>query len=51
VCGQTFGGVGGFDTHLRLLDGHPWTECVDPASVGMTLKDGVWVRGYQHADR
>jgi hypothetical protein len=44
VCGRTFGGVTGFDFHLRLLQVPPWVECVNPADVGLTEVDGVWVR-------
>ena len=43
-CGRTFGGVTGFDWHIRLLDGPPWVECLNPASVGLQEVDGVWVR-------
>jgi hypothetical protein len=44
LCGRDFGGVTGFDRHIRLLDGPPWVECVDPATIGMVLTGGVWVR-------
>ncbi len=43
-CGRTFGGMTGFDWHLKWLDSAPWVECVDPATVGLTEVDGVWVR-------
>jgi len=43
-CGRTFGGEKGFDLHLRLLDVPPWVVCLDPAEVGLTEVDGVWVR-------
>ena len=44
-CGQRFGGVGGFDRHLLILDGAPWIDCRDPAAFGMVqTADGVWVR-------
>jgi hypothetical protein len=47
-CGRDFGGVTGFDRHIRLLDGPPWVECVDPASVGLILRaDGVWISAWQ----
>ena len=44
LCGRTFGGLFGFDRHIRLLDAYPWLECRDPAAVGMVPVDGVWVR-------
>ena len=42
VCGRTFSGLTAFDRHLRLLKVPPWAECVDPASVGLVDKAGVW---------
>ena len=41
-CGRTFGGVTAFERHLRLLKGHPWTECLSPVEVGLVDRDGVW---------
>lgn len=41
-CGRRFGGVAGFDRHLRTLDAPPWVECVEPASVGLRESGGVW---------
>jgi len=44
TCGRTFGGLTGFDRHLRWLDIAPWLECLDPTEVGLSEADGVWVR-------
>lgn len=35
-CHRTFGGVRGFDNHRR--DG----QCVDPATIGLVERDGIW---------
>lgn len=35
-CHLTFGGVSGFDAHRRN------GECVDPATLGMVERDGIW---------
>ena len=43
ACGRHFGGVGGFDAHQRDdVDGR--TVCLDPATLGMVLSGGYWVR-------
>lgn len=44
ACGRTFGGVGGFDRHIRLLSEPPWVVCLDPKAVGLNEVDGIWVR-------
>lgn len=36
LCHETFGGLKGFDAHRP-------GECKDPASLGLTEKDGVWM--------
>jgi hypothetical protein len=43
-----FGGVTGFDRHLRLLPEWPWLDCAEPTSVGLMARpsDGVWVQPY-----
>jgi hypothetical protein len=43
-CGQTFGGVTGFDYHVRLLGESPWLICLNPESVGLVLSNGAWSR-------
>jgi hypothetical protein len=44
ACGRTFGGITGFDYHLRWLDSPPWVECLNPADLGLSEVNGVWVR-------
>ena len=47
-CGRTFGGVAGFDRHIRLLDRAPWVECRDPAECGLIQRpDAVWISARQ----
>jgi len=49
-----FGGVVGFDSHLRWWnpehrkgpDGN-YRRCVDPLTIGLTLKGGVYVTKYR----
>jgi hypothetical protein len=36
TCHRTFGGVWGFDRHRRN------GACVDPQTLGMVDRDGVW---------
>ena len=43
LCGRYFGGVGGFDLHQRDGEGGR-TVCLDPATLGMVLSGGYWVR-------
>lgn len=38
VCHRTFGSVSGFDRHRRN------GECIDPTTVGLVARDGVWRR-------
>jgi hypothetical protein len=42
LCGQTFGGVTGFDRHIKLLKESPWIQCLNPTDFGMVLTDSVW---------
>ena len=48
TCGERFGGVTGFDRHLRLLDRPPWTACMPPANQGLKLVAGVWRQDAPH---
>jgi hypothetical protein len=36
TCHRTFGGVTGFDKHRSH------GECLDPATLGLVERDGVW---------
>ena len=38
VCHRTFGGVRGFDKHRHN------GACLEPTALGMTDRDGIWVR-------
>lgn len=54
VCGRVFGGVGGFDQHRNHRDDDTLTErdrCIDPATLGMVERDGVWRTPMTEADR
>lgn len=53
VCHRTFGSPSGFDKHRQMIGGPkvgrrgvspsgPLNECVDPATLGMTERGGVW---------
>lgn len=44
VCHVTFGGVSLFDDHRKA------GECVEPASLGMVERDGIWRRPIDDAD-
>lgn len=47
-CGERFGGVAGFDRHLRMLDRAPWTACMPPADLGLKQSEGVWRQTADH---
>jgi hypothetical protein len=42
ACRQLFGGVTGFERHQRR------GKCLDPATVGLVLREGVWIRPLEH---
>lgn len=51
LCGREFGSFAAFETHLLedyTRDKPPFIECLDPVSVGLVEKDGVW---YGHGEK
>ena len=61
LCGCVFSGLSGFNKHLSWWTPTPhkpgsddnYRYCLDPATLEMVLKEGVWVRKmvFSHAGK